>query len=225
MNDNRLVTEESRAAWVGGQERVRVLGDEAGLGNVAVLACEITDLASRWGTNVAWVVLATVGGVEVAQGCRAVAVGWDSKFVDVVDEWSVLGLGWEASKVDADRDTRLSRGGGDDDGASNGGASGIVKVGAWENSLVGGSWEVCSSGGWTIDRHEAGVGWTIVDNGTLLGLDTGKGSGGWENREDTAHDGGESLRWWWRSSKTLTLGSNKDSAERWQEERGVHVEE
>ena len=102
------------------------MGDKAGHGDVAVLASEITNLACVWGADVARVVFATVSGVEVAHRCAAVAVGWDGKRVDVVDERAILRLGGEAGEVDGDVDSALARGGGDRDGASDGRAGAIV---------------------------------------------------------------------------------------------------
>ena len=79
MNHNRFVAEEGCAAWVRRQERVYVLRDKVGHGDVTMLASKIADLAGCWCPDVAGVVLAAVCGVEMAHGCAAVAVGWDGQ--------------------------------------------------------------------------------------------------------------------------------------------------
>jgi len=102
-----------------------------------VLAREITNLAGSWGTNVAGVVLAAIGRVEVAQGGAAVAVGGDGQGVDVVNEGTVGRF--EAGEVYSDVDTVAAGGRGNCDAAGDGRAGGIVD---WV--IASGSCSVCA---------------------------------------------------------------------------------
>jgi len=65
---------------------------------------------------------------------------------------------------------------------------------------------------------------SVVDNGALLGLDTGERSLGGNDGQDTAHGGAESLRWWGRVAQTCTLAGDEGGAERRQQETGVHCD-
>lgn len=217
VDDDRLVTKVVWRAGVGGEIELGVACDKRSCGNVSVLASQVTGLACLGCSYLAWVVLAAVGGVEVTKGGGAVAIGWDWEVVDVVDEWTVGGFGWEASEVDGEDDTRATSGRDTGDGTSDGGASQVVKVGCWENGLVGCCWETGLDGGIAAWTGEAWVCRTVVDNGALFSLDTSKRCGSRQDWEDTTHGGGES-RWWWRSALTTDKGSTHN----WEDDGSVH---
>ena len=126
MNDNALVTKESRRARIGAQEVIGVVSQERVLHNHAILSGQIANLAAREVGGVARVVLAAVGGVEVADGGAAVAVGGHGELVDVVEEGPEGGGVGEAAEVDDDVDAGRVGLGGDGDGAGDGGAGAVV---------------------------------------------------------------------------------------------------
>lgn len=122
VNNHTLIAKESRATGISAQERISILRHECRCRNIAMLAREVANLAGGGCADVAWVVLAAVGRVEVAHGGAAVAVGGDGEGVDVVDEGSVRGFGGEAGEVHGDVDAAAARSGGDHDAPCDGGA-------------------------------------------------------------------------------------------------------
>jgi hypothetical protein len=110
VNHHALVTEECWACRIGAQERIHVLRHEACLSYIAVLASEIANLACIWSGDVARVVFAAVGRVEVAYSCAAIAIGRDREFVDMVYERSVIRLQREAGEIDGHHDSTTARG-------------------------------------------------------------------------------------------------------------------
>lgn len=126
VDDNGLVAEEVGRALNGGEVVVGV-ADGPGLGSdVAVLASEISGLAGLRSLRLARVELAALGGIEMAQGCGAVAVCWNGEFVDVIyygdvqlrsvavcavmlTERAVLGYRGEACEVDVESDASSAR--------------------------------------------------------------------------------------------------------------------
>ena len=85
VEDDAAVADEVADTGGGGGVEVEVGGREGAAGHVAVLACEIADLAGEGGDGVARRNLAALEGIQVPKGTGAVAVGGDGLVVDVVD--------------------------------------------------------------------------------------------------------------------------------------------
>ena len=126
MNDNRLVTKEGRAAWIGGEERVYVVSHKWAGCDLAIFAREVADLAAGEVCGVTWVVFTTIGGIEMAHGRRAIAIGRYSKFMDVVEEGTEFGRAGEAGEVGNHTDARDAWLGRNRNGAIHGGARAII---------------------------------------------------------------------------------------------------
>lgn len=84
VDDKGSVAKEGRVAGLERSVRIGEFGDEWIRGNLAILSTEITDLARRGLGRVASREVATLGRIEVAESCSAVATGGrlDVKVVD-----------------------------------------------------------------------------------------------------------------------------------------------
>lgn len=120
MDHHTLIPKERGRRRVSTEILVRVLRDESSRSDIAVLAREVANLAGGWRGDVAGIVLAAVGWVEVAHGGGAVAVRWDGCGVDVVDERAVGAFGGEAGEVYGYVHAAGAGAGGDEDGAGDG---------------------------------------------------------------------------------------------------------
>ena len=133
-----------------------------GCSNVAMLAGEVTGLASLGRHGFTSVQLSAGGGIEMGHGGRAVAIGGDGELVDVVHcdamvfsreyhgltqrnmertEGAVGGYGGETSEVHREYDTGAIRICGSGNGACDRRASGIVKIRRGKQGAVGRCWK------------------------------------------------------------------------------------
>lgn len=97
MDDEGAVSEEGAEALLGGGEVVEVGGVEGVGGDLAVLAGEVADLAGLGEELVAGGGFAADEGVEVCEGCGAVAVGGNGEGVEVID-CGLVRLGFSRGK-------------------------------------------------------------------------------------------------------------------------------
>ncbi len=94
VNDKGAVAKEGIRARLERGKGIRVLGGKGVLGNLAVLAAEVTDLARRGVRGYTGRAVAAVGRVEMTTGRGAVAIG---SGVDV----NVVGLSRESARASA----------------------------------------------------------------------------------------------------------------------------
>lgn len=94
MDNNRPVAEEARRSLDQRGVRVDVFVAERILRNLAVLATQVTDLASLRLRLIARRIFAALVGVKVGEGFDAVAAGGHGSNVDMVDGWAkFVGVG------------------------------------------------------------------------------------------------------------------------------------
>lgn len=84
MDDDGLVADESIAAGISRQIEVCVLGKETSSKNSAMLAAQITNLASSWITWVARRLFTAVVRVQVLPSGSAIAVCWYGADMNVI---------------------------------------------------------------------------------------------------------------------------------------------
>lgn len=161
-----------------------------------MLAGQITDLAGREVGLVARVVLATVLGVEVTHSGSAVAVGWDRHVVDVVGEWTVLGIVREVAKGDSESYASAALLRDSADAAAHGSAGELIECSLGESSHVGSRRQVGLNRSRAIESDVSWLNGALGDDGTLVGENAAEGSR--EGRENRGLGSGEEHRWWRR---------------------------
>lgn len=161
-----------------------------------MLAGQITDLAGREVGLVARVVLATVLGVEVTHGGSAIAVGWDRHVVDVVGEWTVLGIVWEVAKGDSESYASAALLRDSADAAAHGSAGELIEGSLGKSSHIGSGGQVRLNRSGSIESDVSWLNGALGDDGTLVGENAAKGSG--EGRKDRGLGSGEEHGWWRR---------------------------
>ena len=159
MDNNGLVAKEVGGSWSSGEVVIGVGGLEGLSCDVAMLPCKVTGLASLRSRVLAGVKLSALSRVKVSHSSSAVAIGGNSKLVDMIDWEDVQQLGWLKSLQSLTKRTVVSHGGESSEvdiesnassasarrrkhRSSDDGAGGAVKVGRRQDSLVCSLWVI-----------------------------------------------------------------------------------
>jgi len=181
VNDDRQVTEVVGGAWGGGKVQIGVADIPSRSSDVAVLAGQITSLASLRGHGFTGVQFASHGRVQMGHGSGAVAVRRDGQLVDMVHKRTIHGWVGEVGQADREHDTGAVCGCHGSHGSRDGGSSGGVKLRSREDCLESGSRVAILDGSISAGAGVAKYGWSIIDQSSLNGWDAN--GGGWHGRD------------------------------------------